>query len=107
MRQDSWLPQGQVQGHRQRQQPAGSANLPSQPGTPCIELGARGWGALHPAALRAHPAPAPPPRPPCSLRCDCEQKKSGEEMANFYADLCSKYPIISIEVRIWCLISVV
>ena len=27
------------------------------------------------------------------------QKKSGEEMAAFYADLCSKYPIISIEVR--------
>ncbi|KAI7836164.1 hypothetical protein COHA_009931 [Chlorella ohadii] len=28
---------------------------------------------------------------------DGSQKKTGDEMANFYADLCSKYPIISIE----------
>lgn len=35
--------------------------------------------------------PDPPPTP--------EQKKTGEEMASFYEDLCSKYPIISIEVR--------
>ena len=29
---------------------------------------------------------------------DGSQKKSGAEMADFYQDLCSKYPIISIEV---------
>lgn len=34
---------------------------------------------------------------------DGSQKKSGEEMAAFYTDLCSKYPIISIEVGGWVL----
>ncbi len=39
---------------------------------------------------------APLPPSPCTSLL---QKKTGDEMANFYADLCSKYPIISIEVR--------
>jgi hypothetical protein len=34
---------------------------------------------------------------------DGSEKKSGEEMAAFYADLASKYPIVSIEVRPRCL----
>lgn len=35
----------------------------------------------------------------CLCHATALQKKTGEEMAAFYTDLCSKYPIISIEVR--------